>query len=52
MSEQLRLAAAEVIAAHREHEAMLLVGGHEPKRVDDAVRGLDSALRADRLPTR
>jgi hypothetical protein len=43
-------AAAEVIAAYREHVAMLLVGGHEPKRITVAVDALEVALKERRCP--
>jgi len=46
----LKQAAAEVIAAYREHQAMLLVGGHEPKRVDAAITALESSLKRARTP--
>lgn len=41
---------AEVIAAYKEHKVFLLIGGHEPKRVDAAVEQLEAALIAARQP--
>ena len=50
MDDKVRHAAAEVIAAYREHQAMLLVGGHKPKRVDSAVDALATSLDNSRRP--
>jgi len=36
--------AVEVIAAYKEHQAMLLIGGHSPKRVDAAIADLQESL--------
>ena len=47
---EVEQAAAEVIAAYREHQAFLLVGGHQPKRVDEAVSKLEVALIEARTP--
>ena len=47
---EIEYAAAEVIAAYREHQAMLIVCGHEPKRVDAAINLLEAALKQARTP--
>lgn len=47
----MELAAAEVLAAYREHTAMLLVGGHEPKRLDAAIDALETELIKVRKPS-
>ena len=46
---ELEHAAAEVIAAFREHEAMLLVGGHTSDRVKSTVDTLEITLRKNRM---
>lgn len=48
MNENLKMAAAEVLAAYREHQAMLLVAGHEPKQLNAAVDALEHELKAHR----
>lgn len=48
MLHEIMNAAAEVIAAHHEHNAMMLVGGHEPKRLNEAIAALEAAIVKDR----
>lgn len=43
---------AEVIAAYREHEVMLMVGGHKPDRVRSAIDALEVELKKSLAPTK
>ena len=47
---EIEYAAAEVLAAFWEHQAYLMVGGHEPTRVKEATDALANALQRARQP--
>ena len=42
--QKLLWAIAEAIASYREHQTMLAVGGHEPRRVNAAIDNLSEIL--------